>query len=106
MKKPIIYSGLLLFSGVLYAAEFHVAITGRDSNEGTVAAPLRTIQRGAELAQPGDTITVHSGVYRERINPPRGGESEAKHNSGLPRWMEPILPFGPSSRMWIPTGKR
>ena len=41
-------------------------------------APLRTIQRAAELAQPGDTITVHAGVYRERINPPRGGESDAK----------------------------
>ncbi len=27
---------------------------------------------------PGDTITVHKGVYRERINPPRGGESDAK----------------------------
>ena len=45
---------------------------------GTQAAPLRTIQRAAELAQPGDTITVHEGVYRERVNPPRGGESDAK----------------------------
>src|SRR6185369_196819 len=36
-------------------------------------APLRNIQHAAELAQPGDVITVHQGVYRERINPPRGG---------------------------------
>lgn len=27
---------------------------------------------------PGDTITVHAGTYRERIDPPRGGESESK----------------------------
>ena len=40
--------------------------------------PFRTIQRAAELAQPGDVITVHEGVYRERINPPRGGESDAQ----------------------------
>ena len=62
----------------LQAGEFHVAITGEDSQAGTPAAPLRTIRRAAELAQPGDVITVHAGVYREAINPPRGGESDAK----------------------------
>lgn len=60
------------------AAEFHVAVTGNDAGAGTKAAPLRTIQRAADLAQPGDTITVHAGIYRERVNPPRGGESDAK----------------------------
>jgi alpha-N-arabinofuranosidase len=60
------------------ATEFHVAAAGNDSNPGTQAAPLRTIQQAANLAQPGDIITVHEGVYRERVNPPRGGESDAK----------------------------
>jgi alpha-N-arabinofuranosidase len=27
---------------------------------------------------PGDVITVHAGVYREQITPPRGGESDSK----------------------------
>lgn len=58
------------------AAEFHVAPTGGDRNPGGADSPLRTIQRAAELAQPGDTITVHAGVYRERVNPPRGGNDE------------------------------
>jgi alpha-N-arabinofuranosidase len=62
----------------LHATELHVAINGNDTNPGTPAAPLRTIQRGAELAQPGDVITVHAGTYRERIAPPRGGESDVK----------------------------
>jgi uncharacterized protein YgiM (DUF1202 family) len=61
-----------------HAAEFHVAPSGNDANPGTQAAPLRTIQRAADLAQPGDAITVHEGVYRERINPPRGGQSDQK----------------------------
>ena len=65
-------------ASTVHAAEFHVATTGQDTNQGTQAAPLHTIQRAAELAQPGDVITVHEGVYRERINPPRGGESDAK----------------------------
>ena len=30
------------------------------------------------MAQPGDTVTIHEGIYRERINPPRGGTSDAK----------------------------
>jgi alpha-N-arabinofuranosidase len=59
-----------------HAAEVHVALNGNDSNPGTRRAPLRTIQRAADLAQPGDVITVHEGVYRERVNPPRGGTSE------------------------------
>ena len=56
----------------------HVAPTGRDSNPGTEAAPLRTIQRAADLAQPGGTITAHEGIYRERVDPPRGGVSDER----------------------------
>ncbi|HNQ90631.1 MAG TPA: carbohydrate-binding protein [Verrucomicrobiota bacterium] len=61
-----------------HAAEFHVAPNGQDIHPGTRKAPLRTLQRAADLAQPGDTITVHAGTYRERINPPRGGESDQR----------------------------
>jgi alpha-N-arabinofuranosidase len=60
------------------AAELHVSHKGNDSNSGAANAPLRSIQRAAELAQAGDVITVHEGVYRERINPPRGGQSDAE----------------------------
>ncbi len=67
---------LLAPATVIPAAEFHVAPSGNDANPGTKLAPLRTIQHAAELAQPGDVITVHAGTYRERINPPRGGTSD------------------------------
>lgn len=70
--------GFVALSATLDAAELHVAVGGKDSSPGTAAAPLRTIQRGADLARPGDTVIVHQGVYRERIAPPRGGESDAK----------------------------
>lgn len=72
------FAATLVLALVATAAEFHVATAGNDSNPGTHAAPLKTIQRAADLAQPGDTITVHEGIYRERINPPRGGQSDAR----------------------------
>ncbi len=62
---------VVVFGGLARAAEFHVSVAGNDRNAGTQEAPLRTIQRAADLAQPGDTITVHEGIYRERVDPPR-----------------------------------
>lgn len=59
------------------ATGFYVSTNGDDSNPGTATTPFRTIQHAADLARPGDDITVCEGVYRERINPPRGGTSDA-----------------------------
>jgi alpha-N-arabinofuranosidase len=78
MKPTLAQIAVLALFTTAYATEFHVATNGNDRNSGTKAAPLRTIQRAAELAQPGDVITVRAGVYRERINPPRGGKSPGK----------------------------
>lgn len=55
--------------------EYHVSVNGNDANDGSPSSMLRTISAAAALAQPGDTITVHEGIYRERVSPPRGGES-------------------------------
>ena len=60
------------------AMEYHVSVNGDDAKDGSPTSMLRTISAAAALAQPGDTITVHEGVYRERVTPPRGGESDAK----------------------------
>ena len=78
MKKNVIIILLTVAVSVASAREYHVSVSGNDLHEGTAAKPLRTISAAARLAQPGDVITVHEGVYRERINPPRGGESDQK----------------------------
>ncbi|MCX6897318.1 MAG: right-handed parallel beta-helix repeat-containing protein [Verrucomicrobia bacterium] len=69
---------IITLAVVAQAKELHVTVAGNDTNPATKSTPLRTIQRAAELAQPGDVVTVHEGVYRERINPPRGGTSDKK----------------------------
>ncbi|MBO9732412.1 MAG: right-handed parallel beta-helix repeat-containing protein [Chitinophaga sp.] len=56
--------------------EYHVAVNGSDSNDGDINKPFKTIMMAASAAMPGDVITVHGGVYREEIVPPRGGSAE------------------------------
>ena len=67
-----------LISPVTLATEFHVSVNGNDANAGTAEKPFKTISAAALVAKPGDVVTVHEGVYRELVNPPRGGESDAK----------------------------
>ncbi|MDH3650231.1 MAG: DUF1565 domain-containing protein [Saprospiraceae bacterium] len=56
--------------------EYFVSPSGSDTNDGTHDAPFQTISHAAQVAMPGETITVREGVYREWISPARGGESE------------------------------
>lgn len=60
------------------AAEYYVSPNGDDTADGSHERPFRTIQRAADVAQPGDTITVRAGEYREWVSPPRGGESDTR----------------------------
>jgi alpha-N-arabinofuranosidase len=56
--------------------EYHVSVNGNDADDGSLARPFKTIMAAANVAMPGDVITVHAGIYREQIIPPRGGNSE------------------------------
>lgn len=78
MKNLMVSMCLLLLVTNLFAREYHVSIGGNDAANGSVEKPLRTINRAAQLALPGDTVTVHQGTYREWIDPLNGGESNAR----------------------------
>ena len=85
MRITRIRQGIAVVLGILVqlpcvalSTEFHVVVTGSEANDGSLAKPFRSISKGAQFAQPGDVITVHAGVYRESVNPPRGGESDTK----------------------------
>lgn len=47
----------------------------KDDNPGTAEAPLKTISAGVKLLQPGDTVLVETGVYRETVTIEQGGEA-------------------------------
>lgn len=47
-----------------------------DSNPDSDAQPLRTISRAAALVQPGDVVTICSGIYREQVAIKQSGTRE------------------------------
>ena len=49
------------------------SVHASDANPGTAAQPFKTLAPAAAAAQPGDTVLVGAGVYRERVAPARGG---------------------------------
>jgi hypothetical protein len=58
----IIFAGLSITSSA-YGATYYVATTGSDSSSGTSAAPFKTIQKAADIVNPGDTVIVKNGNY-------------------------------------------
>ncbi|MHC4617811.1 MAG: right-handed parallel beta-helix repeat-containing protein [Planctomycetota bacterium] len=78
MKKSALIVLIGLLTQTLCAGEWHVSVRGSNKNDGSASKPLRTISAAAQAARPGDVITVYEGTYRERVTPPRGGESDAK----------------------------
>jgi hypothetical protein len=57
---------------------WYVASNGSNSGAGSLRQPFRTIQHAANLAQPGDTVLVRGGVYREQVRPARSGTASAR----------------------------
>lgn len=53
----------------------YVSTSGSDSADGSLGAPFRTIQQAAQRAEPGDTVLVRGGTYRETVTPARSGTS-------------------------------
>lgn len=76
MIRTAVTGAMIIASLTGCSNDIHVAVTGDDAHDGSASRPLKTISMAAMRAQPGDVITVHEGVYRERIDPPRGGTSD------------------------------
>ncbi|WP_045746946.1 right-handed parallel beta-helix repeat-containing protein [Actinoplanes rectilineatus] len=65
--RILLVAALALFAAPIPSAVdsvvLHVAPNGSDSNTGTPAAPLATIQKAISLVAAGDTIAVRGGTY-------------------------------------------
>ncbi|MCM8785928.1 MAG: DUF1565 domain-containing protein [Candidatus Omnitrophica bacterium] len=72
MKKVI--STILFIINLLFCETYYVSVNGDDRNPGTKESPFRTIQKAADIVNPGDTVFVLPGEYQERVNILRSGE--------------------------------
>lgn len=103
----VILAGPVVLAGAAVAGgrEIHVAKTGDDSAAGDSAHPYLTISKAAAVAQPGDTVIVHAGTYREWVKPARGGTSEQERITYRAASGEEVLIKG-SERItsWTPEG--
>lgn len=55
----------LLIAGKAFAATYYVSPSGNDSNSGSISAPFKTIQKAANIVNPGDTVIVRDGTYTD-----------------------------------------
>jgi parallel beta-helix repeat protein len=80
-------SGIFLCTAVLFMRflatpsaagnTYYVATSGSDSNPGTQSAPFATINRGAGVLQPGDTLFVRGGTYVQTVSIGNAGTAAA-----------------------------
>lgn len=54
---------------------YYVSQTGSDANLGTETLPFKTIQKAADIVNPGDTVYVKAGTYPEKVFITRSGTS-------------------------------
>ena len=59
-----------------FSKTYHVdgnSARSNDNGPGTSERPFRTINRAAQVLQPGERVVIASGIYRECVRPARGG---------------------------------
>lgn len=61
----------------LLSASWYVASWGNNLAAGSLSAPFQSIEKAAEVAQPGDTVYVRGGTYHETIRPWSSGTRAA-----------------------------
>ena len=49
-----------------------------DSGPGDQARPFRTVNRAAQVLQPGERVVIAAGTYRECVRPARGGDAPSR----------------------------
>jgi hypothetical protein len=66
----------------LLSHTWFVAPAGNNAWRGTFARPFKTIQAAAKIAQPGDTVEIETGTYRETVHPAHSGVTFTNYQRG------------------------
>jgi hypothetical protein len=69
-EKPLTFSKTYYVDGKAANAD--------DNGPGSRERPFRTVNKAAQVLQPGERVVIAEGVYREWVNPARGGSGADK----------------------------
>ncbi len=69
-EKPLTFSKTYYVDGKAANAD--------DNGPGAQQRPFRTVNKAAQVLQPGERVVIAEGVYREWVNPARGGSGPDK----------------------------
>jgi hypothetical protein len=74
IQKILLFSILFSLFAILHSPVFaqtphtyYVATDGSDGNPGTLSQPFKTIQKGADIAQAGETVYIRGGTYTDGL---------------------------------------
>jgi len=79
------------------AAVYYVAAddpAAADGNPGSAAKPWKTAQRAADMVQPGDTVRLKAGLYRQQFVIKAGGQENVlpiRAGTEIADWWSPVL---------------
>ncbi len=74
--KILFVFAILIASPSAWAATYYVSASdGNDSYPGTLSSPWKTISKASSTLQPGDTVYIRQGTYRETLRPQKSGTS-------------------------------
>ena len=75
LMSPLALVVTINFSSIAYGATYYVATNGNDTGNGSSGSPWRTIQKGVNTVNAGDTLIVKAGTYNERVHLPKSGSA-------------------------------
>ena len=83
---------------------YYVNSSAGTPGDGTKENPFSTIQKAADLAQPGDEVIVLPGIYREDVDPKHAGRPDARITYRSLKPLSAVITGAGPLGNWTPEG--
>ncbi|WEV65346.1 right-handed parallel beta-helix repeat-containing protein [Bifidobacterium sp. ESL0764] len=94
-----------MVSAATHPTTLHVSADAGSPADGSELHPFARIQEAADIALPGDTVLVHGGMYRERVNPRNAGTSTARITYEVAKGEHAVISGAEKASNWQADGE-